>query len=285
MPHTVQAGRRVCELDHRGVIAESSLHAEVSHPTAEPRRILLMTATIQPPAGARALKVRDPAVRLAEYDSALAFYRSLLNKGIDQIVFAENSEAELEPLRNRVVESGHEVGVEFLSFNGLDYPPHFGRGYGEFKLIDYAMTHWRFLLDARPQASIWKVTGRYIVRNLSQMVRTAPAHYDLYCDLRTFPQTWMDLRLFSFTRPTYERLLRGKYRDLSEADGQPAPEATMYRTVRAHLKDGQIVPRFSREPLVDGVRAYDGRRYDQGKNRVKRIVRGLSRRFAPAIWI
>ncbi|HEX5245081.1 MAG TPA: hypothetical protein VFW23_17615, partial [Tepidisphaeraceae bacterium] len=147
VPHTVQAGRYTGDLDHHRVIAESALLAEVSRPIAEPRRILLMTATIRPPAGARALKVRDPAVRLAEYDSALSFYCGLLGRGIDQIVFAENSEAELEPLRNRVAELGHFAGVEFLSFNGLDYPPQFGRGYGEFKLIDYAMAHSRFLLD------------------------------------------------------------------------------------------------------------------------------------------
>jgi len=48
----------------------------------------------------------------------------------------------------------------------------------------------------------------------------------------------MDLRLFWFTRRTYERLFRGKYLQLSEANGQPAAEATMHRAVKAHLKDG-----------------------------------------------
>lgn len=266
-------------------MSATNIHREISNPIGERHTTLLMTATIQPPAGARALKIKDPRTRLAEYTSALSFYCTLLGSGIDQIVFAENSEADLELLRDRLADSGHENEVELLSFNGLDYPPQFGRGYGEFKLIDYAIAHSLFLLQARPEDAIWKVTGRYIVRNLSQMIRTAPPQYDLYCDLKTFPQIWMDLRLFSFTRPSYERLLRGKYLDLSEADGQPAAEATMYRTVRAHLADGQIVPRFSREPLVDGIRAFDGRSYDRGKNRVKRIVRGAARRIAPDMWI
>lgn len=243
-----------------------------------------MTATIQPPAGARALKVRDPAVRLAEYEAALSFYCGLLGREIDQIVFAENSQADLASLRDARPAS-HAEKIEFLSFDGLDYPPQYGRGYGEFKLIDYAMAHSQILSTASPDEAVWKVTGRYIVRNLSQMVRTAPAHYDLYCDLKKYPQIWMDLRLFSFTRPTYERLFRGKYLDLSEAEGQPAAEATMYRAVHAHLKEGQIVPRFAREPLVDGVRAYDGRSYDRGKNRVKRLMRGAARRILPKIWI
>lgn len=44
-------------------------------------------------------------VRLAEYDSALAFYFRLLGRGIYQIVFSENSDADLRPLQKQLAES------------------------------------------------------------------------------------------------------------------------------------------------------------------------------------
>ena len=245
-----------------------------------------MTATIRPPAGARELKVADPAVRLREYESAFAFYLTLIGGNLlDNIVFVENSQSDLQPLMARC--AGHPRGeaVEFLSFNGLDYPPHFGRGYGEFRLLDHAMQNSKVLASLHPTDHVWKVTGRYIVSNLSSMIRTAPRDYEFYCDLKTRPRPWMDLRLFSFTPTCYKRLLLGIYPELSEADGRPAAEVAVRKVIAAHLDEKQIVPRFRREPKVEGVRGYDGRSYSSGRNRLKYVARAVSRRIIPGLWI
>src|ERR1700691_3034022 len=99
--------------------------------------ILLMTATITPPPGAILLSRANPKDRLNDYIAALQFYSGLSSKLFSAIVFVENSESDLTALR-KIAETS-SLPIEFLSFNGLSYPPQWGRAYGEFHLFDYAM--------------------------------------------------------------------------------------------------------------------------------------------------
>ena len=108
---------------------------------------LLMTATIKPLVGIPELQRTDPLERMNDYMRALRFYCNVPETVIARIVFIENSESDLSPLHEVASSAKATHRVEFLSFNGLDYPPGYGRGYGEFKLVDYAMSHAHFLAD------------------------------------------------------------------------------------------------------------------------------------------
>jgi hypothetical protein len=103
--------------------------------------ILLMTATITPPDHVPFLQRIDPHVRLQDYEKALKFYLSLMNRCIDSIIFAENSNSDVSVLQAIVDQAGVNEQVEFIVFDGLDYPPSYSRAYGEFKLIDYVMNN------------------------------------------------------------------------------------------------------------------------------------------------
>ena len=107
--------------------------------------ILLLTATITPPAGVPLLHRANPHDRLQDYERALKFYLQLLNRSIDSIVFAENSNSDVSTLQNMVAQSGFTERVEFIVFDGLDHPPIYGRAYGEFKLNDYGQEHSQIL--------------------------------------------------------------------------------------------------------------------------------------------
>ena len=96
--------------------------------------VLLLTATITPPAGVPLLARTDPKARLQDYEKGLQFYLQFINKGIDAIVFAENSNSDVSTLKNIVTQSGLQDAVEFLVFGGLDYPPSYGRAYGNLNL-------------------------------------------------------------------------------------------------------------------------------------------------------
>src|SRR3569832_774634 len=124
------------------------------------RNVLVMTATIRPLAGIPSLARTDPALRLADYRSSLSFYVQLLGTSFDQLLFVENSASDLSTLKDEVTRADINSKVEFISFYGLDYNPKYGRGYGEFRLIDYAIATARTL---ESDDIIWKVTGRYIV--------------------------------------------------------------------------------------------------------------------------
>src|SRR6202012_4918185 len=128
------------------------------------------------------------------------------------------------------------------------YPPSCGRGYGETKLMDYAMSHSETLSQLQEDDRVWKMTGRYVLQNLPALIAGAPDRYDLYCDLKNRPMHWFDMRVYSFTRPGYERLLRGIYPRLSEAELHCSPEVEMHRYIAGKLPDAGIIPRFRVEP-------------------------------------
>ena len=239
---------------------------------------LLLTATVTPPAGSPRLKRVDPAQRLADYAWALRFYLRVPPTVLDRIVFAENSSHDLVPLREMVDRAGAGHRVEFLSFAGLDHLPAHGRGYGEFKLLDHAVTHSRFLAGAADDERLWKATGRYRVRNLARMIRTAPPDFDLYCDVREKPIPWVDLRVFGCTLAGYRRYLMGLYNNLQEDFWHKATE----RIIRPWVADWaagnpRVVTRFRAEPYVIGVRGLDDKSYATGLNLLKYWGRAAGR--------
>ena len=121
--------------------------------------LLILTATITPPPDAAQLTRTDPTIRLNDYRKALEFYLSCLADGKNSgLVFAENSESDISELQNLCRKYNVIEQTEFISFAGLNYPSAYGRGYGEFKMIDYVMEHSQLIERLPAQANIWKVT-------------------------------------------------------------------------------------------------------------------------------
>jgi hypothetical protein len=246
------------------------------------RQVLLLTATITPPAGVPSLARTDPAQRLQDYTQALRFYLALAGRVFDGIVFAENSASDLAPLR-RLVSAQQHAHVEFFSCRGLDYPASHGRGYGEFRLVDRAMSEAKLLEDP---AIVWKCTGRYIVRNMEDLVASRP-EVDLYCHLRNHPYRLCDLYLMAFNRRGYEAAIEGVYRHLRNdiVPGAHTMEEVLFRRlVDALPQDLSVQRRFRHIPVIEGVRGWNNRRYD-GAWDPKILIRRAVNRVAPWMWI
>jgi histone H3 len=125
---------------------------------------VLLTATITPPPGATHLARTDPKIRLGDYRKAFDFYCSALAAGvIDQLIFAENSQSDIRSLRDVTEKHGVTAKTEFISHPGLDYPPEYGRGYGEFMLVDRAMAS---------SLLIRKLPFQRLVREIAQDFKT-----------------------------------------------------------------------------------------------------------------
>ena len=253
--------------------------ARLQQDRARRANILLMTATITPE-NAPELARTDPALRLDDYREALTFYIGQIGVAIDGIVFVENSDSDVSSLT--ALAAGRGVGdrVEFIANYGTHSYPGRHRAYGESKLLDHAMATSRLIAAAGDRAVVWKITGRYRVRNLAQMVRTAPPAFDLYCDIRNRPMAWLDLRFMAWTRSGYDRFLR----DIAERLGTEPRETVMHGYISV-LKDPAIVRRYRAEPLVDGLRGWDDQHYAKGRARMKYWVRVASRRLLPFLWI
>ena len=236
-----------------------------------------MTATVTPPANTPRLARVDPKLRMDDYVSALDFYIDELGNAIDRIIFVDNSNADLSPLQALVDTRGASREVDLIAYPGLDHSPEYGRCYGEMRLLNYAMVTPTIL--ALPEDTIfWKVTGRYKVRNLGALVGARPANAAFYCDMRVGRSPWMDMRVMSWTRAGFEAILTNFHEEIREDENQGRMgEETAYLRLGPRIGSTPVCLCLNREPLIDGVRAYDNQNWSQGRQRIVYHLRQLQR--------
>ena len=247
---------------------------------ATTENILMMTATITPN-NALNLRRTDPAARLKDYHDALGFYLALIGRPLHGIVFVENSNSDVTTLRDLVASRGLTGRVEFLCNYGVYLYSEKGRAHGEFKLLDYAMAASTMVHQTGPDHLIWKVTGRYIVKNLTSIIATAPAGIDAYVDMKDHPRRYMDMRLMAWTAAGYDRAFRGAADDLDAK----THEAAMRDYLPSRAQGVRLIPRFRKEPFIQGIRGWDNRSYSRGIELAKCYVRSLGRMVTPWYWI
>jgi hypothetical protein len=244
--------------------------------------LLLITATVRPPAAATSLARRDPAERLKDYAVALQFYIRQLEMGVfDGLVFVENSDSEIRELKALGRSSTRSERIEFISYQGLDYPPQHGRAFGELRLLDHAMGTSELIRAATPDEVIWKVTGRYIIRNAERLVSGIPAA-DLYCHCRDLPRPWVDMYFMGWRKGAYPQTLQGACERVRDGDGAGS-EAAFRVLIDEHSRNFRVQKRFPVPPQVSGIRGYDNQAYDQ--QWVKTWSRRVLAAVAPGIWV
>ena len=246
---------------------------------------LLMTATVAPAAAMPEKALRDPDLRVRHYAEALGYYLSVPGPAF-RILLAENSGARLDALEAVAAAAPPGRPVHIHSYRS-EVPPEQGKGRAELELIDRAMDAFAPLLGAGEP--VWKVTGRLRVRNLAEMLRTAPARFSVYADLRRVPligdalggNRWMDCRLFAFTPQGHAAHLAGTWRE-----SWISVEKYLYARLVARMADDPlIVPRLRRQPRLSGVSARGTANYDSLAYAAKDALRATTRRLALALWI
>jgi hypothetical protein len=246
---------------------------------------LILTATVTPPTTMPGSVRNSSKLRRQEYEDAFRHYLAVDDSLINRIVLLENSDADLAPFHRIAQESGSSKSIAMVNCSS-DYPAEMGKGYGEFLMLDRGLA----TLDApHPKNRYWKVTGRLKVANIEQMIRLAPTHYDVYCDLREVPfigdslggNRWMELRLFSFTFEAYERIFKGRYALNSVL------EKALFAEVMRESKAGRLdlVPRFLSQPSFIGFSGYSNADYSGIGYRSKSALRRVSRAIAPWLWL
>lgn len=248
---------------------------------------LLVTATISPAPGVPFLLRSDPSVRMADYVQALRFYLGVDTNAIDRIVFVDNSNSDLSPLRQLAEEARGMKDVELISYEGLNYPVEQGRSVGETHLIDHALAASRILSALGKNELFWKVTGRLRVRNLPQLVASTPDDCGLYIDFRRYRHPWVDTRIFAATPGAFQRLFLSRIdvlrQDLLPA-GFVAPEERLFSALLPERERERIAPRLRIEPLIEGSSGF-GENYRRPRRRAESAVRRVTRRVFPSLWI
>lgn len=248
-----------------------------------PQNIVLLTATIAPPENAKNLVILDSDLRLQQYIMAFKFYLQQLAAGsFSHLVFVDNSGSDCSCFTNLAIQYDLTQQVEVISFYGLDYPVNYGRGYGEFKLVEYAMRNANTLLFADSDAAIWKITGRYIVTNLSAIIKSCPKTADFYCNCRNYPMRWIDLYILKWKKSAYSIFLIGIFLQLKEGEDSESSEQKFRKIVDANSKNIKLIKRFNIIPHLIGTRGYDNQPY---QNNFKYKLRTIANNLFPFIWI
>jgi len=255
------------------------------------KNFLLLTATITPKLGVPNLKRTDPQSRLDDYAKALRFYLSQVGRSCDGIIFVENSNSDISKLQELVSSQNKSDAVEFIVFDGLGYPAHYDRGYGEFKLLDYGMSQSELIKkSSATRTVIWKLTGRYIIDNLTEIIANQPPTFDLYCNCRNYPKFWVDTYFMAWTPEGYEICLRDVYHRLKTnvpgvAQGIAAEELLRSWLEQKFIRDhANVVPRFRKTPELSGIRGADNKGYATD-NQWKYKFRQSVSKMLPWIWV
>jgi len=244
--------------------------------------ILILSATIQPPNNARNLKRLNVEDRKQDYLKAFRFYINALRSHIvDFIIFTDNSDYDLRFLEH-AIDPDIQNYVELISYHGLDYSPDKGRGFGEFKLLDYTMNHSRIIQLHGNKSTIWKITGRYQLKNINKLIHSFPSDKLFLCHCRNHPIYWCDTYVLAWTMGFYRNHLAGVYHQLDESSGHASAES-YFREHIDSLDSSGIQKRFSHLPQLIGVRGYDNRSYEQ--EYLKHMVRAVMNKIYPWLWI
>lgn len=215
--------------------------------------VLLLTGTIDP-GNMFSVKRGDPRRRLKDYQRALRKWSRV--PGLDSIIFCENSGFDLSSLRT----SGNGVSggrsTRFVSFQGNDFSPCLGKGYGEVGIIKHAVS----TTGVNRECLLLKVTGRYFVRNadavLAQIHRQPEC--DVFCTLSP-DRKWAHSQVFAATIPFFETYLFPLHSRINDSEGVFL-EHVLGAAIRAGAAAGVRCAEWCRPVKLAGVSGTSNKR-------------------------
>ena len=186
---------------------------------------------------------------MRQYREALDFY---LNETTLPIVFCENTLCDFSEDYKEYIASGR---LEYITFDGNNFDKSRGKGYGEALIMEEAFRHSRLLDQCN---FVVKITGRLIVRNISQLVKD---NRRMFTDtIQTFyPNNNMaDSRLVILPKLFCIDDFLARKDSINDTEGYYF-EHLLYDAVISRKK--YIYVPFLHVPLIDGVSGSTGNLY------------------------
>ena len=256
---------------------------------------LVMTASVSPN-GMMGISSESIVNRERQYIDTLRFYAS--QRCIDNILFVENSNYPLGNIKNAVEEYSNKI--TWLSLDENNYPREWGKGYGEFLLMDKAI---KYLSEqyVGGEGVVIKVTGRFPILNIKTMIEEFARRRNLklaidIIDHRIFDILGLRWRghcartvLYAITLKFYREKVMGRYKDIPFK--YSSAEELMFAVYREAKDFPGIYPRFQTEPLMSGCSGscnttwLTANNYESRLSRIKRAIRQCVRIVAPYIWL
>lgn len=219
---------------------------------------------------------RDPIERANDY---LVAFRSWMSVECDaDIIFCENSAADLSSFREAAEEHKGQTNVRLISFDGNFGAQEKGKGYGEIEMLRYSFETMPELKDYR---YIIKVSGRYrIVNSIEIIRRIREMSADLICDIHA-NLSYGDTKTVAFTPHVALSHLIPYQNELDEARGVII-EHLMARCLHRTLLAGGSWAPLPCTPISDGISgSWNAPQRDTPSHRIKQ---GIKRRLAQWIY-
>ncbi len=251
---------------------------------------LVMTASVNPN-GMQGISKESTENREVQYIQTLSFYAQ--NPHITKILFVENSAHDLSHIKASIP---NPEKVTFLSLDENNYPRAWGKGYGEFLLMDRV---YDYLTAQSEDGIIVKVTGRFPILNIDTMLKEFARRkaLRLAIDIKDHPiYDWLRLGwsghgartiLYAVTYSFYREHIYGRYRQIPSV--YVDCETMMFKVVKETMREKGVYHRFKHEPRLSGFAGglnytiITCNNYDSGLNKVKRAVNQFCRTCLPFI--
>lgn len=213
--------------------------------------VILLTGTVN--IGKMNLtKVSDPEIRIKQYTEAISFY--LKNTDLN-IVFVENSNFQI----NKLEKFNNSNRLEILTFKGNNYDPILGKGLGELRCINYAITNSKFIKDSN---FIFKITGRIIINNINKYLDFLMKNPDinLLIDLKDNLRV-CESKLFGFSLTFVPDYLL-KYNDILDDSKRVFFEHILAKASLDAIANGYRYSAFPYYPSLRGISGSNGQTYN-----------------------
>jgi hypothetical protein len=216
---------------------------------------VLITTANNPPSGMPFLSMTNPVSRMIATKAALYFW---VTQGVEQIVLADATGTNLLTAEEEAAIDESETRVEQINYQqDKDLVVKKGKGYGEGKLIEYAINHSELLSRVD---HFFKCTGKVYVRNFPA-VHSAVNRNNLsnlfwrFMGDGTWLQPWTDCRFYYTSRSFATNHLLPAYFASNDTTGDIC-EHRVYEVVERNLKPGKAL-----RPLVTGYAGATGEPY------------------------
>jgi len=215
--------------------------------------ILLLTGTVNT-YNKDFTSLSDSEKRKADYINTINYYLKTYNY---PIVFVENSDEDLSVHFTGQIKNGR---LEVLCFNGNNYAPELGKGLGEMRCIEFAISNSSFI---EKTSFVFKITGRYKISNAGKFINFYKKHPDaeLIADL-TNNFTNSQSCIFGF-RPFFAKIFLFKYASILDDSKRIYFEHALAKAVLSAISENVVFYIFRYYPRLYAISGTTGKSYNK----------------------
>lgn len=240
------------------------------------RKICLVLHATVDVRGVVFVKRDDPNERFEDYRQGLSQW--VTRNDFDKLIFVENSGYDISELRAITDRSLlDKESVEFLSFDGQDFPRELGKGYGETLNFEYVLNNSKILSE---DDMLIRSNGRYYVENMHAFFEALQAPTEILIEFRQY-LGYADVTVLGGTVDFFRRYICPYGREVNDSMGYFMEHAYARAAHRA-LADGLVWRPFPEVPSVVGFSGTDNVR--KKENPVARTARELRHKLRVKVY-